>query len=158
MIQAVIHSPVHLWPFYVWHKYWLHKRLCLTCRWLETLWALYLHLLIWTWRILWQNGIFLKIIGMYLRSTYVGHMGRILCCSRHLGIGNLLTGHFQVDITGWTLKIIFLVKYQTNRVNGCSTSPGTLETWFTGHIQVEKNTVSFSRIVLKKQAVKCLKN
>ena len=44
MVQAIIHSPIHLGPLDIRHKHWLHKRLWLTCGWWETLWALYFHL------------------------------------------------------------------------------------------------------------------
>ena len=68
----------HLGPFNIRHKHWLHKRLWLTCRLWETLWALYFHLLIWAWRILRNHWSFLI-------DTSVHHTGRILCCSGHLG-------------------------------------------------------------------------
>ena len=40
MVQVIIHSPVHHWPFNIWNKHRLHKRLWLSCRWFNKLWAL----------------------------------------------------------------------------------------------------------------------
>ena len=65
MVQAIIHSPIHLGPFNIWHKHGLHKRLWLTCRWQQTLWALYFHLLIWALRNLRNHWTFLlKLVSI----------------------------------------------------------------------------------------------
>ena len=51
--------------------------------------------------------------------------------------GNAAHGKIRLTIT-ISLKLLFFVGYQTNRVTGCSTSRRTLEALFAGHFQVEK--------------------